>query len=330
MTTGTSPWVKRLAVVTTSYPSIDDDLAGHFVRAEVRLQISQGHSVTVFAPSARRDVVNSTEEMVEVRHLGAFGSPGVMARLRGRPDRWLGSALYMALARQQLFARNDFSEVSAHFILPSYWPISAGHPKLSRVVIHGSDLGLLERLPSPIRARVIACLRQDNPVIQCVSQSLADRLDALSQRQLRANIVVKPAPIELPGLPSRGVLRRNLGIDDRSLILVVARLIPSKRVDVALRAALHVPRAQIVVCGGGPLYRNLTRTFPSVRFLGPLPRTLTLRWIAAADVVLSASRTEGAPTAIREARALGVPVITTAAGDLLAWAATDPGLHVVP
>jgi teichuronic acid biosynthesis glycosyltransferase TuaC len=330
VTSETSPLVKRLAVVTSSYPSIDDDAAGHFVRAEVRILLNQGHSVTVFAPSARRDVASNAEEMVEIRHWGAFGSPGALARLRGRPDRWIGSALFMALARQQLFARHDFNEVSAHFILPSYWPIAAGHPKLSRVVIHGSDLGLLERLPSPVRTRVIACLGRDTPVIQCVSQALADRLAALTHRELQACIVVEPAPIELPNLPSRAELRRSLAIDDRSLILVVARLIPSKRVEVALRAALQVPRAQIVVCGGGPLQRSLTRTFPSIRFLGPLPRTQTLRWIAAADVLLSASRTEGAPTAIREARALGVPVITTAAGDLLSWAASDPGLHVVP
>ena len=330
MTTDTSPLVKRLAVVTTSYPSIDDDAAGHFVRAEVRIQINQGHSVTVFAPSARRDVANNAEEMVEIPHFGAFGTPGVLARLRGRPDRWLGSTLFLARARLQLFARNEFNEVIAHFILPSYWPIAAGHPKVSRVVVHGSDLELLERLPSPIRARAIACLIRDNPAIQCVSQSLADRFDELTSHQLQARIVVESATIELPNLPNRSELRRNLAIDDRPLILVVARLIPSKRVEVALRAALQVPRAQIVVCGGGPLYQSLSRIFPGVRFLGPLPRVQTLKWIAAADVLLSASRTEGAPTAIREARALGVPVITTAAGDLLTWATNDPGLHVVP
>lgn len=167
-------------------------------------------------------------------------------------------------------------------------------------------------------------------MIQCVSQSLADRLDQLTHHALRARIVVRAAPIELPAMPSRGELRRSLAIDDAPLILVVARLIPLKRVDVALRAALQVPHAQVVVCGGGPLYQSLSQSFPSVRFLGPLPRAQTLRWMAAADVLLSASRTEGAPTAIREARALGVPVITTAAGDLLNWAASDSGLHVVP
>lgn len=67
-----------------------------------------------------------------------------------------------------------------------------------------------------------------------------------------------------------------------------------------------------------------------MEFLGQLPRNETLKWIGAADALVSASRHEGAPTVVREARALGVPVVAAAAGDLLEWAKSDPGLHVVP
>jgi len=38
---------------------------------------------------------------------------------------------------------------------------------------------------------------------------------------------------------------------------------------------------------------------------------------------------EAAPTVIREARALGVPVIACDAGDVAAWAADDAGIRVV-
>jgi len=44
--------------------------------------------------------------------------------------------------------------------------------------------------------------------------------------------------------------------------------------------------------------------------------------------VLHTSRTEGAPTVVREARALGVPVVACLAGDLEAWAANDPGIAI--
>ncbi|HVY44240.1 MAG TPA: glycosyltransferase, partial [Minicystis sp.] len=49
-------------------------------------------------------------------------------------------------------------------------------------------------------------------------------------------------------------------------------------------------------------------------------------WVAAADVLLHASAVEGAPTVVREARALGVRVVACPAGDLAAWAAADPGI----
>lgn len=321
---------KHFAVVTSSYPSDDDDAAGHFVRTEVRQQLARGHAVTVFAPSARRSAGNYAERIIGIEHAGAFGSPGALARLRGHPARWIGAARFALHTHAQLFARRDFDGVNAHFILPSYWPIAAGHPCLSRVVVHGSDLRLLERVPGALRARVLARLKKDNPIIQCVSNGLAERVDALTHGRLHSRIEVQPPPIDFPQLPSKSELRTQLGFDGRPLIVIVARLIPSKRVDVAVQAALHVPGAQIVVCGGGPLYESLSRSYPSVTFLGQVSREQTLRWIAAADALLSASRTEGAPTAIREARALGVPVVTTAAGDLLEWSAVDAGLHVIP
>jgi glycosyltransferase involved in cell wall biosynthesis len=320
---------KRLAVVTTSYPSDSDDVAGHFVQAEVRHELAQGHTVTVFAPAAERKAPVFVEPVVAIPHGGAFGSPGALARIAEHPSRLFGVVRYLRLARKALFT-HDCDELTAHFILPSYWPIAAGHPRLTRVVIHGSDLRLLEQLPRPLRARILARLRRDNPIVQCVSQELADHLVTLAHSEQPLRIQVQPSRIDVPQLPNRRELRASLGVDERPLIVLVARLIASKRVDVALRAALHVPEAVIVVCGGGPLEQELTNTFPNVRFLGNMPRSETLKWIAAADVLLSASRTEGAPTAIREARALGVPVVTTAAGDLLIWARTDPDLHVVP
>jgi len=43
----------------------------------------------------------------------------------------------------------------------------------------------------------------------------------------------------------------------------------------------------------------------------------------------SASALEGAPSVVREARALGVPVVAVAAGDLAEWAKDDAGVLLV-
>jgi glycosyltransferase involved in cell wall biosynthesis len=110
------------------------------------------------------------------------------------------------------------------------------------------------------------------------------------------------------------------------LAVVVARLVPDKRVGTALDAIAHLPAVQVVVIGGGPLLAELRARFQQVRFTGELPRAQALEWIASANVLVSASLLEGAPTVVREARALGVPVVACPAGDLTLWAERDPGL----
>ena len=86
--------------------------------------------------------------------------------------------------------------------------------------------------------------------------------------------------------------------------------------------------AKVVVCGDGPERQRLERGFPKVHFLGQVPRKRALEWMAASDVVLSASLEEGAPTVVREARALGVPVVTADTGDVTSWAKRDTGIFV--
>jgi teichuronic acid biosynthesis glycosyltransferase TuaC len=110
------------------------------------------------------------------------------------------------------------------------------------------------------------------------------------------------------------------------LAVVVARLVPGKRVGIALDAIAHLPAVDVVVIGGGPLLSALQGQFPNVRFTGELTRSQALEWIAAANVLVSASLLEGAPTVVREARALGVPVVACPAGDLTLWAERDAGL----
>jgi glycosyltransferase involved in cell wall biosynthesis len=143
-----------------------------------------------------------------------------------------------------------------------------------------------------------------------------------------SSAVVAPA-IELDGALERKAARRALGLDEGARIaLVVGRLIPGKRANEAL-SALRLLAIRTVVLGDGPELARLRRDFPEAEFTGTLPRARALVWIAAADVLVSASRDEGAPTAIREARALGVPVAARPAGDVARWALDDPSLVVV-
>jgi glycosyltransferase involved in cell wall biosynthesis len=320
----------RVAVVSTSYPSDRDDAAGHFVATEVQRIAPTCAEVTVLVPWAQRGHAVPPVHLVGIPHLGAFGSPGAVVRLRQRPDRWLGLLLFVLLARRALRRFGPFDRVLAHFLVPGFWPIAcASSTPNIEVVVHGSDLRLLQRLPRFVRRLVLRDLSRRAGAIRCVSHELASRLSLLLCNEADQRIRVEPSPIDMPGCAPRSVVRERLGVHDQYLVVIVGRLVRNKRVDLALAAATALPATRVVVCGDGPERVRLQEQFPHVSWCGQVARAGALDWIRAADLLLCASESEGAPTVIREARMLGVPVVTTAVGDVARWAERDPELWVV-
>lgn len=320
----------RVAVVTTSYPSHPGQAAGHFVQAEVRERRARGECVIVIAPG-RPGASEPAVGVLRVADAGLFGPPGALPRLQAQP--WLAcGVLPFALGARRLLERHGpFDAIVAHWLLPSAWPIAAGQSARLESVAHGSDVRLLARLPRVLRLHIARALMRERRVVRCVSEHVQSALLAATDEALRPWTLVAPSPFELPPALGSSEARARLGVDARTrLIVVVARLIPDKRVGAALTAVALLPDAQVVVVGGGPLLAGLRVDFPNVRFTGELDRPSALDWIAAADVLVSTSRLEGAPTAVREARALGTRVVACAAGSLAALAESDMGLWVVP
>ena len=100
----------------------------------------------------------------------------------------------------------------------------------------------------------------------------------------------------------------------RRVAVSVGRLVASKRVE---RAIEHVERTSdldaLVVVGDGPERSKLERLARArgvdARFVGALERGEALAWIGAADALIQASTAEGLSTVVREAEALGTPVV---------------------
>lgn len=323
----------RVAFVTTSFPASEGDAAGHFVATEVRERALGGDDVLVVAPSAGATGMGASRIAgARVEWLDActaFGFPGALPRLREKPWRLFGASAFAVRARRAL-ARFDPDVTVAHFIVPSAWPIASSGAGALEVVGHGSDVRLLARLPRPLRVAIVRSLLRRGATFRFVSNDLAERLARATTPELLARSRVAPSPIELHAAPNRQAARPTLGIDDGERVcVIVGRLIAEKRVDASIELAFRLNAHRVVVVGGGPLSGELRSRYPSVEFVGQLPRDAALAWIAASDVLVSASRDEGAPTVIREARALGVPVVAMPAGDLREWAARDPGITLV-
>ncbi|MEP7053202.1 MAG: glycosyltransferase, partial [Pseudomonadota bacterium] len=196
------------------------------------------------------------------------------------------------------------------------------------LVGHGSDVRLFCALPAPLRAHIARTWLTRGARIRVTSVELCQLL-LEANPELGPVLRVQASPLHLGSCPSRSQARAALGWDDRPRALIVARLIPGKCVTTALRAIALLEGVQAVVVGDGPEFYELRRSFPTVQFAGRLSRPKALLFIAAADVLVSASPEEGAPSVVREARALGVRVVAVRAGELPAWAAADPGIRLV-
>jgi teichuronic acid biosynthesis glycosyltransferase TuaC len=317
---------ERIVVITTSYPASPGDPSGHFVASEVGALRAEGHQVTVIAPRPAGE--RGAEDVCWVEAGSAFGWPGVMSRLRERPLRVLSVLGFAFRARRALARQGRVDRVVAHFAVPSAWPIASRCGVKLEVVVHGSDARLIGRLPGFLRRRIAHSLRAAE--VRTVSEELRRELGRALGPAIAARTSVREARLELDGALGRADARRELGIHENERLVVVAgRLIRGKRTEVALGAARLIPNVRVVVVGDGPERSRLEQAFPEAELVGLVPRERALAWLAAANVVLSASLEEGAPSVVREARALGTPVVALACGDLMRQAESDPGLVVV-
>ena len=332
---------QRTLFLTTSYPRHPGDFGGHFVRSHAQAEQADGHSVQVLAFGEPTANAECSDPNIEVRWLGGgalFGAPGVLPRLSERRSRLLLLVPAFLRALSALWSSERYDRVIAHFLLLSGWPLGVWFGRRSgaalEVVAHGSDVRLFERLPVWLRLPIARDLAAAGARLRFVSEELRARMArAVSAPELRRYVESQPVgamPLDLPEVPDRERARRELGIgSDEQVLLIVGRLIEGKRVRVALGAALLLPEARVVVIGSGPLRGELEEKLPETQFLGELSHELCLMWMSAADALVCASRHEGAPTAVREARSLGTPVIAVEAGDLLTWARADEGIWVV-
>jgi teichuronic acid biosynthesis glycosyltransferase TuaC len=230
-----------------------------------------------------------------------------LARYRGRVDVVLGSWAYP----------DGFAAVLAAHAL--------GVPCV--IKLHGSDINLVARLPGPRRLTAWALPRAARVV--AVSRALADEAIALGVRRERTAIVMNGVDSALFAPRDRAAARRDLELPAGPLAVYVGNLKQEKGVlDLAHawhQVARALPSATLAVVGHGPLasaVAELTRPLGSrVRLAGARPHDEVPRWMAAADVVVLPSHSEGTPNVVLEALASGRRVVATAVGgvpDLLA------------
>jgi len=319
----------RIAIVTSSFPEGPGDASGHFVLSEVNLLCEAGHDVVVLAPGAApKHLPANAFKTHWLGPLEAFGWPGLPTRLREHPSRALSVAQFAWRVRKALQALGPLDRIIAHWLFPSGALLLFAPRTEWEIVAHGSDIELLHRLPSWLSGPFLNTLKKRGCKLRFVSKAQHAKTAAHFGNTLPESYV-RPCTLDVSAL-ARTATEEALALgQNRPIIAIVSRLVPEKRVATALRAATLIPNAQVVVAGDGPLRESLEAAFPEAHFVGRLPRPLALGLIAAADVLVHASELEGASSVVREARALGTPVVAANSGDLLAMSQHDKGLFVL-
>lgn len=329
-----------IGLITTSYPRTPDDWAGAFVRERARALSAGGVVEVIAAGDPTADGVVRVPAPAWLFYAGgapeALESGGLAALVAG-----LGFTARLAQVVAAHAAR--WEAVESHWLVPCGLVACAVAPGLPhRAFSHGGDVALLERLPGG--ASLARALVASGAELVFASADLRARFARLcGAAELRAS--VEPAPFDRSLFPPRTAeqrveVRRRLGCQV-PIVLGVGRLVPVKGWEVLVRALARLPRAarpRLVLLGEGPerpaLLARAARGGVDLRLPGVVPRTVVADWLAAADLYVQPSvplpngRAEGTPVAVREALAVGLPVIASAVGGLSELRA--PSVTLIP
>jgi teichuronic acid biosynthesis glycosyltransferase TuaC len=325
----------RVAILSTSYPSFAGDPSGHFVETEAIELGLAGNDVHVIAPGL--DDRTDAPDGVTLHSAGAanlFGFPGAIVRAKDRPSRLLELPGFARRTRSILEQVKPDALV-AHFMLPSGYPLALASRADLEVVAHGTDVRIWARLPSPFRRHIVRLLVDRGARLRfsshAVERTLLSGIDSALAATVSARSRVVAPHLSMPDVGEQKIRARAWVGSGEPVLVTCSRLIAKKRVDLAILHAAERNMALVVV-GDGPERSALERLAEErgarVRFTGRLPRADALGFIACASTLLHMSEEEGSPTVVREARALGVPVIAAPSGDVAIWAARDPGITV--
>jgi glycosyltransferase involved in cell wall biosynthesis len=266
----------KVVVLTTSYPTPSNPVAGNFVASSVDAARGAGVEVDVVSPAT-------------FPHFGIALGSGIAQNLRAAPWKLalvpLFLAAFSAAARR---AARDADLVHAHWIPSAIAARATGKPYVLQV--WGTDVELARRAPTLVRPLV-----RGARVAVAASEFLADQARALGARRVE----VVPPPVRMPGHVHEP--------DEPPHVLFAGRLSEEKGILEFIEATEGLKR---VIVGDGPLRERVPEA------VGFVPPSELGPFYERAALVCVPSRREGYGVTAREAMAYGRPVVATRVGGL--------------
>ncbi|MBX3269357.1 MAG: glycosyltransferase family 4 protein [Sandaracinaceae bacterium] len=323
----------RVGMLTTSYPRLDGDASGAFVRAMARALAARGHRLEVLAPRPASARAGPPDDAgVEVTWVdyapdglrATFYGAGVPDNVRS-PRAWPGLVSFpYALHREAARRVTGWDALVSHWALPS--ALVAGRVRGERphlAVLHSADVHLLARVPGRATWATRVAASASELLFASAEQRarFLDLLPARTRGAVESRAHASAMGIEAPQpAGDRRALRRALGLD-RFTVLSLGRLVPIKGVEHAIDAVRGLDGVELVIAGDGPSRAALEARGPA-RFVGAVAGRDKAALFAAVDAFvvpsapLASGRTEGTPTAALEAARAGLPIVASALGGL--------------
>jgi len=323
----------RIGLLSTSYPRDPADPAGRFVAELAGWLADRGDTLEVLAPHPAAD----PNPNVEVRPLRYALRPRLLYGA-GAPDNlnasartWLQAPAFTArLALECLRRGQGWDAVISHWLLPCGAVAARCAPRIPHLAVaHSSDVHLLRRLPAA--SALLRLIARARTALVLTTETLRPLLRELARSRSTRRLVEQARVVRM-GIPATTpvastaveALRRRHGLQGRTVVLFIGRLVPVKGLELLLRACAGLEGLTPVVLGDGPLRASLTSLARDLRvpalFCGALGGADKAAWLAAADllalpsIILPDGRTDAAPVVLLEAMAAGLPVIATRVG----------------
>lgn len=324
----------KILMLSHMYPSPVNPTAGIFVHEQVQALRRLGHDVRVVSPKGWAPPLlrrwRPYRDVPGVDHVE--GVPVLYPRKLTLPGARLGprnaDAMLWAIRRPlgRIRTRWPFDVIHAHMLVPDGWAAAAVGAELDVPVLattHRADVLDLPGRSDAQRAQVVQAVEAVDQ-ITAVSAAIRDAAEALGSPRRQAQVVPNGADTSVFVARDTREARRRLGLpEDERIVSYVGKLVPRKGVDTLIEAmgrlATRPAGAPLLVAAGiGELRPDLERRAKElgvadrVRFVGKVPHDEVAWWMAAGDVFVLPSLSEGLPTVICEAMNCARPVVATA------------------
>lgn len=229
-----------------------------------------------------------------------------------------------------------FDVIDAEF----FWPDGVAAMRLSRALqvpflikARGSDIHYWTRRAG-VKDQILEAGGSASKLLT-ISTAMKNDLVALGMPAGKISTHYTGVDLERFQPIDRGLAKKNLGVSG-PLLATVGALIPLKGQALVLEALSHLPDVTLLLAGEGPDRNKLGVMVQQlgladrVRILGDLPTEQVAQLLAAADVMVLPSRSEGLANVWVEALASGTPIVISDVGGAREVVQDDRVGRIVP